>query len=244
MKKRRIEVVLTPLLLPLYKVEGKTAVVIDVLRATTSICTALANGATMVYPLASEEEAKEMAERGYIVAGERGGVRLPFAELGNSPLGFTRERITGEELVFCSTNGTKTIVAVAHANTVLIGAFVNLSAVANHIIEELKEDVVLLCSGWKGFFNVEDTLCAGALTLRLVESGNFEAVGDSAYAAMTMWSESEHNLLEKAKITEHWQRLARLSEGAGCEECFDIDALGVVPQYSAGRILPSPLSLG
>lgn len=219
-------------------------VVIDVLRATTSICTALANGAAMVLPLASREAAEDMAKRGYIVAGERGGVKLPFAALGNSPLGFTRERVSGEEIVYCSTNGTKTIVAAERADTVLIGAFVNLTAVATHIADELQGDVILLCSGWQGKCNIEDTICAGAMATQLLESDTLIATSDSTNMALDMWKEWKNDLLQKAQTVEHWHRLESLGEGTGCEQCFEVDALDVVPQFSAGRILPSPVTRG
>ena len=244
MDERQVDIVLTPLLLPLYEVERKTVVVLDVLRATTSICAALAHGATMVLPKASREEAEEMASRGYVVAGESGGVKLPFAMLGNSPLGFTRERVSGEEIVYCSTNGTKAIVAVERANTVLIGGFVNLSALVTYILEQLENDVILLCSGWRGNFNMEDTVCAGAIASKLLKDESFVAKTDATHAAVEMWWQWRDDLLAKAQTTEHWQRLERLGEGAGCEQCFEIDAFDVVPQFSAGRILPSPMSLG
>lgn len=244
MDKRRIETILSPLLLPLYELEGKTVVVIDVLRATTSICTALAHGAEMVLPLDSRAVAEDMAKRGYIVAGERGGVKLPFAALGNSPLGFTKERVAGEEIVYCSTNGTKTIVAAERADTVLIGAFVNLSAVTAHIANQLQGDVVLLCSGWMDKCNVEDTLCAGAMAHQLIENDTFVAEADSTCMAIDLWNEWKGDLLDKAKTVEHWKRLQALGEGTGCRQCFDIDALDVVPQFSTGRILPSPVTRG
>lgn len=241
---RHIDTVLSPMLLPLYELQDKTVVVIDVLRATTSICTALANGAEMILPVDSREAAEDMAKRGYIVAGERGGVKLPFAALGNSPLGFTRERVSGEEIVYCSTNGTKTIVAAELADTILIGAFVNLSALTEHIVHELRGGVILLCSGWKGKCNIEDTLCAGAMAEQLLDNEGFAAESDSTNAALDMWKASKNNLLEKARTVEHWKRLEALGEGTGCEQCFAVDALSVVPQFSAGRILPSPVTRG
>jgi hypothetical protein len=244
MDKRRIDTVLTPLLLPLFTLENKTAVVIDVLRATTSMCTALAHGASMIIPLASREEAAAMAERGYIVAGERGGVKLPYATLGNSPLGFTRERVLGEEIVYCSTNGTKAVVSAERADAVLIGSFVNLTAVTQHIINDLHNDVVFLCSGWKGNFNIEDTVCAGAMASQLLESEDFVAETDATCAAIALWDAWKRDLIVKAQTLEHWRRLASLGEGAGCAQCFEIDAFDVVPQYAEGRIFPSPVSLG
>lgn len=239
-----IETVITPTLLSLYPLEGRTVVVIDVLRATTSICTALENGAAAVIPIADREEAKEMRDRGFLVASEREGLRLSFANFGNSPSEFTRERVFDEEIVYCTTNGTKTITQANAGESLFIGAFCNLTALANHLIEEMRHDLVLLCSGWMGRFNLEDTLFAGALAERLCESEVYKTECDSTKMAMDLWSIAKDDLTGYAEKAAHRKRLEGFGLRESFEDCMRIDTCSAVPQYCAGRILPTPLAKG
>ena len=138
-------------------------VLVDILRATTTICTAVANGAEAIIPVASHEEAKRLKSEGFLVATERDGVQLDFADFGNSAFSFTTDAIGGKTLVYCTTNGTRALEMAKSASSIAIGAFVNISAVTEWLAGQQK-NVVILCSGWKNKFCLEDTLFAGALT--------------------------------------------------------------------------------
>ena len=146
---------------------------VDILRATTTICTAVGNGVEAIIPVASHEEARQLKAEGYLVASEKDGVQLDFADFGNSAFSFTRDAIGGKTLVYCTTNGTRTLEIAKGASNIVIGAFINISAVTEWLAGQQK-DVVILCSGWKNKFCLEDTLFAGALTERLLDTGLFQ----------------------------------------------------------------------
>ncbi len=230
-----IRTVLSLQMLPLYAWDGARVVVIDVMRASTSICAALAHGATCVRPLASREQARLMHEQGYFVASEKEGKRLPFADIGNSPTEFTPEAVSGREVVYCTTNGTKAITAVASAKQVLVGGFSNLSALASYLTAHADAPLLLLCSGWKGFFNLEDTIFAGALAQRLLESG-YSSGCDATKAAIDLWNTAKDDLPAYAKTVDHWKRLQDLGLGASIPICFRVDAYPVIPAYHEGFI--------
>lgn len=222
-------------LLPLYSWDDARVVVIDILRASTSICAALAHGATCVRPLASRDQAQLLHDNGSFVASEKEGKRLPFADIGNSPTEFTPDAVGGREVVYCTTNGTKAITAVASAKQILVGAFANLSALASYLTAHADSPLLLLCSGWKGFFNLEDTIFAGALAQRLLESG-YSAGCDATKAAIDLWNTAKDDLLAYAKTVDHWKRLQDLGLGASIPICFRVDAYPVIPAYHEGVI--------
>lgn len=235
---KTIETILTPTLLPLYSLEGRVAVVIDVLRATTSICTALQNGATAVIPIAEKEQAKAMRAQGYIVASERKGLRLEFANYGNSPHEFTPARVGGREIVYCTTNGTKTIKECATAAELLIGAFANLDALAEYLIAGATHDVSLICSGWMGRFNIEDALLAGAIAKRLTASGKYSTTCDSTIASTELWGLAKGDLKGYAEKVEHCARLTKYGLRRSFDDCMRVDTCTVVPRYAEGKIVP------
>lgn len=236
MRMPQIETVLTTTLLPLYDLEGRTVVVIDVLRATSSICTALSHGATAIIPVASRDEAIAMRQRGYLLASEREGMRQEFAQMGNSPSEFSPERVAGQEIVYCTTNGTQAITAASKGAEVLIGAFLNRTALVRYLAQRAQRDVLFLCSGWKGRFNIEDTLLAGAIAEALVAERLFTTSCDSTLAAMDLWSLAKANPLQYAEKVAHRQRLESLGLGASFYDCFRLDTCELVPRYANGRI--------
>ena len=168
---RSVEVCFSPALFPDILTTGDFIVVlVDVLRATTTICAAVGNGAEAIVPVATHEEARRLKAEGFLVASEKDGVQLDWADFGNSAFSFTPEAIGGRTLVYCTTNGTKALHIAKAASSIVIGAFVNISPLTEWLIEQQK-DVVVLCSGWKNKFCLEDSLFAGALTERLLGTG-------------------------------------------------------------------------
>ncbi|MBN2861689.1 MAG: 2-phosphosulfolactate phosphatase [Bacteroidales bacterium] len=216
MTKRKLETCFSP---ALYEPEfhaDSIVVIIDILRATSAICTAFANGVKSIIPVAGVEEAKEYKKYGYPVAAERDGYILDFADFGNSPFNFTREKIEGKTIVYSTTNGTGIIKLASSASSIVIGSFLNISALTNWILKQEK-DVVLFCAGWKNRFNLEDTVCAGAYADRLLRSLAFFTFCDSTKAALDLWSLAKNDL--PSYIGKSAQR-SRLRD-KGLDDCID-----------------------
>ena len=215
MGKRVLETCFSPALYEPDLHAGSIVVIIDILRATSAICTAFANGATSIIPVAEVHEAKDFKNRGYLVAAERDGYVLDFADFGNSPFNFTRERVEGKTIVYSTTNGTGIIKMAASADAIVIGSFLNISSLTGWLIN-MEKDVVLFCSGWKNRFNLEDTLCAGAMAERLMESSLYSTICDSTLAAMDLWS------LAKNDLSGYIEKVAQRSRlrDKGLDDCI------------------------
>ena len=144
---RSVEVCLSPVLFPdILAKDDFVVVLVDILRATTTICTAVANGVEAIIPVATHDEARRLKAEGFLVATEKDGVQLDFADFGNSAFSFTADRIAGKTLVYCTTNGTRALQIAKGASAIAIGAFINLSALAEWVVRQ-RRDVVVLCSG-------------------------------------------------------------------------------------------------
>jgi 2-phosphosulfolactate phosphatase len=172
--------------------QDATVVVIDAVRATTSMVEALANGARGIFPTASTEEAVKLAvslgREDTLLCGERKGVKIEGFDLGNSPSEFTAEVVAGKRLVMSTTNGTGAFAAAQEAGRIIACAFTNLSAVAAALAADGgTEDLVVLCAGRQGRFALEDALCAGHLLRKVLDQGGPEAdLNDGAWAALTL----------------------------------------------------------
>lgn len=215
MDKRKLETCLSPALYEAELHTGSIVVIIDILRASSAICTAFENGAVSIIPVAEVQEAKEYKNRGYLVAAERDGYVLDFADFGNSPFNFTREKVAGKTIAYSTTNGTGIIKMASKAHKIVIGSFLNISALTDWIILQNK-DVVLFCAGWKNRFNLEDTVCAGAFAERLMNSTFYSTNCDSTHAAMDLWDLAGNDL--QAYIEKAAQR-SRLRD-KGLDDCI------------------------
>jgi 2-phosphosulfolactate phosphatase len=241
-EKRTVEVCFSPKLFEDILTRGDFIVVlVDVLRATTTIVTAVANGVEAIIPVATHDEARELKERGHLVASEKDGVQLDWADFGNSALSFTREAVAGKTLGYCTTNGTRALHVAGSARGVAIGAFVNISALKEWLAAQSK-DVVVLCSGWKDKFCLEDTLFAGALARRLVETGRFRVECDSAEAAMDLWSLAEADPLGYVEKAAQRHRLKRLDLDDVLPYSFACDSATVVPVFDGEVIKAAPVA--
>ncbi len=185
--KRDIETCFSPALYEPGRHDGAIVVVIDILRATSAICTAFENGAESIIPVATVAEAKEYKTKGYLVAAERDGYVLDFADFGNSPFNFTPDKVAGRTIVYSTTNGTGIIKIASSASFIIIGSFLNISALTRWISGQ-ERPVVLFCAGWKNRFNLEDTICAGAIAERLMSAPIYSTMCDSTHAALDLWS--------------------------------------------------------
>jgi 2-phosphosulfolactate phosphatase len=235
----KIETILTPALYPFRKMNGEhNVVVVDILRATTSICTAIANGAKALIPVRTIEEAKEYKDKGYLVAGERIEDTFPFADWGNSALEFTRQRVEGNEIVHSTTNGTGAIclTQTSNPNKILIGSFCNLSALADYLIKQ-DRDVQILCSGWNNTFALEDAVFAGALAEEILKADNFENKNDSTQCVLELWRASKDNLREYMEKASHIHRLRKLNMDDVFEYTFMLNTCNVVPSFEGNKII-------
>ncbi len=221
-----LEVCLSPVLLEPYDVQGKRVVVIDVLRATTTICTALHHGAESVIPVMDKKACLAYSGRGFLLAAERKGMKVEGFQFGNSPLEYTPNVVSGKTLVLTTTNGTRAIRELKEAKQVLAGAFVNLTALTDFLASSY-DDTLLLCSGWKGRVNLEDTLFAGAVAERL--DGPFELIGDESLVAKALYRQHQGNLYGIISQSSHYKRLARLGTRKDIEYSMTPDRAPVVP---------------
>jgi len=200
MAKRKLETCFSPALFEHEANGDSIVVIIDILRASSAICTAFANGAVEIIPVAEVSEAKEYKAKGYLVAAERDGYVLDFADFGNSPFNFTKDKVSGKTIVYSTTNGTGIINLASLAYMTVIGSFLNIGALTEWILGKEK-NVLLFCAGWKNRFNIEDTICAGAIAEKLMESNLYTTICDSTIASMDLWSLARPNLpgyIEKA----------------------------------------------
>jgi 2-phosphosulfolactate phosphatase len=232
-----IEVCFTPKLFPdILTKENYVVVLADILRATTSICAAFQNGVKEIIPVAGLEEAREMKSKGFLVASEQDGKKLDWADFGNSAFNFTTEAIGGRTLVYCTTNGTRAIEIAKGAEKIAMGAFVNLSALSEWLVKENK-NVVILCSGWKNKFCIEDSLFAGALTAKLLNHPGYTACCDSAQASMDLWKVAQVDIFAYLEKAAHRHRLKKLGLDDVIPYSFTTDTTRVVPVYENGVIL-------
>jgi 2-phosphosulfolactate phosphatase len=233
---RSVEVCFSPGLFEDVVTTGDFIVVlVDILRATTTICTAVGNGVEAIIPVATHEEARRLKAKGFLVASEKDGVQVDFADFGNSAFSFTRDAIGGKTLVYCTTNGTRALAIAKGASSIAIGAFINISAVTEWLVAQ-QQDVVVLCSGWKNKFCLEDTLFAGALTQRLLDTGSFHSECDSAHASMDLWSVAEGDVLAYIKKAAQRHRLKKLGLDDVIPYSFACDQVDVVPVFD-GKLI-------
>ncbi len=200
---KNIDVYLVPSLAEEGSFDGKTVVVIDVLRATTTIVHALAAGATKVIPCLHVDQAREKAaELGdtTLLGGEREGVRIEGFQLGNSPLEYLGEKVQGRAIVFTTTNGTKALKCCVNSKRVLIGAFVNFSAICEQVAA--CEDLVLLCAGTGNEVTREDVLFAGAVASELRKTSPALGINDQAEIAADAWESAQNDLRGAAPLAE------------------------------------------
>jgi 2-phosphosulfolactate phosphatase len=235
--KYTVEVCLTPRLFDEILTEGECIIVLaDILRATTSICYAFSNGVSSVIPVASLDEARALKDQGYLVASEQDGKKLDFADFGNSAFSFTRERIEGRTLVYCTTNGTRALDVARNRAPVAIGAFSNITALRKWIAGRHR-NVVILCSGWKNHFCLEDTLFAGALTEMLVRESGYRPLCDAAHASMDLYDMARNDLAGYIEKAMHRQRLRTLGLDDVIPFSFLADQTDVVPVFNGTEII-------
>ncbi len=217
------------------------AVVIDVLRATSTIATALKVGAEAVQTFSSLEElievGKQWPKEKRLLAGERGGAKVEGCDLGNSPLDCTAELMADKRLFLTTTNGTRALQRVELANSVITAAMINRRTAVRYLLEKQPETVWLVGSGWEGGYSLEDTVCAGAIADLLVQTENVAVGNDEVIAAITLYQQWQHNLLGLFEKASHGQRLLRLNCDEDLKYCATLDLLDVLPIQKEPSVL-------
>lgn len=226
-------------------VRGRTVVVIDVLRASTTIITAIHNGARGIIPAKSLEDATEMVSKlgmdDVLLCAEREMERVEGCDLGNSPAEYTRERVEGRLLVLSTSNGSRAIVASQSARKVIVGGYVNAGRVVDEIAEG--DSVVIACAGHHGGFSLEDTACAGFLLHRLSESTGREILplNDGAWVALELGKRTPKSPLRMLRRAAHSRRLEAAGYGSDLALCADVDSHPVLPILKDYVIVDSDL---
>jgi 2-phosphosulfolactate phosphatase len=231
---KTIDVCLSPDLMHLYQVQDRTIVVVDIFRATSCMTTAFAHGIGSITPFAKLEDCIAMKEKGYITSGERDGKKVDGFDLGNSPFEYMAEELTGKKIAFTTTNGTQAIAKSIGAKEIVIGSFLNLSAVVNYL-REGSNSVLVVCAGWKGKVNLEDTLFAGAIVELLKDM--FLPECDAPTAAQHLYNQAKHDMVDFLKDSSHVHRLAKLNIYKDIEFCLTPDQYDVVPRLKDGVLV-------
>lgn len=243
MKKRssipQLYTVLSPELLKCYDITDSIVVIIDILRATSTITTAIYNGARAVIPVDSVAECVKLGRQMEVIsAGERDGQIAEGLQYGNTPFQYTREFIESKTLVLTTTNGTRLLHMAlgANAREIIIGAFCNISAVCDHLMGQ-KKNVILACSGWKNRVNFEDTLFAGAVVNRI--KGHFEVNCDASGIAENLYLHAQGDLFGymRDNNASHYHRLMGFGHEEDIRYCLTADNAPVLPVYTNGKLV-------
>ena len=217
------------------KTKGKICVVIDVLRATSVMITALHNGAEKIFPFKDIKTIQERCEnlKNIIKCGERNALKIDGFDLGNSPLEFTKEKVFGKDIYMSTTNGTKAVENSLSAEKIIICSFLNIKSVSEKLLE-YKKDVVIVCAGTNGKFSLDDTLCAGLIIKEMQKHTEIQ-MNDVLLAAVRI-SESHEDIKDILKGSTHYERLLSLGFEKDMEHIFSLNKYSIVPEYKNGYI--------
>lgn len=240
MQKKIIEVCNTPNDYDYFKGQFDIVVVIDVLRATSAISSAINNGVKSVIPVSTIEEAKAYQDKGFLVGAERQGKIVEGFDFGNSPYSYMKPELKDKDIVLSTTNGTRAINIAKDAPTVIIGALINLETIIRWLTEQNK-NVLCLCSGWKDKFNLEDTICGGAIAEGLLKTGKFTSNEDTSVAAKYLYLAAKDNYFGFLKSSSHRRRLKKLNLNEDIKYCLTPNQMEVIPVLQDDRIVKMKL---
>jgi len=235
---KKIEVCLTPSVFSEFRNDDAIVVVVDILRATSAIITAFMHGVRKIIPVATLEEAKAYKDKGYLVAAERDGIVRDFADFGNSPYNFQQQKIRNREIVYSTTNGTHCIMMARNSYRVLIGGYLNLTALSDFIKAE-QRDLLILCAGWKNKFNLEDTLFGGALAEKVLQDQNYGTICDSALASIDLWTIARADMMHYIEKAAQRHRLKKNGLDDVIEYCHTPDLTALIPVLKENYLISS-----
>lgn len=234
----KIDVTFTPFELARADLRGRTVVVLDVVRASSTIAQGMASGAAAFVPVRSVTAARRTARQyppaGRLLGGERDGVRIPGFDLGNSPREYTGERVSGKTIVFTTTNGTAAITAAKAARRTYIGAFVNLAAVVDGLVRE-DADVTLAAAGRSNRPVLDDVGCAGAFIKAMQQNLQLE-LADSAKIALRLWEPYQERVRDLLSDSASGQALIHIGYDLDLDFCSQTGVLNVAPRVVEGKV--------
>lgn len=230
----QIDVCYTPDLIHQFDVTDKTVVVIDVLRATSCMVAGLGSGVKSITPVATVEECEALGAQGYTMAGERGGKKLEQFQLGNSPFEYMQPEFKGARIATTTTNGTRALELAKEAPEVIVGAFLNLKATVEHLSKQSR-DILLLCAGWKGKYNLEDSLFAGAVIDGLKKQASFDT--DASIAAFYLYESMSKDIYYYISRSNHASRLSKFGILKDIEYCSKVDEFEIVPVLQGKELI-------
>lgn len=231
-----LDVCFSPALIQLHDVRESVVVVIDILRATSSMCVAFANGVKSIIPVATVEESLAFKKLGYLIGAERNGEMMEGFDLGNSPFSYMEPFVKGRDIALSTTNGTQAIVAARNAHTIVAGSFLNLDVLCEWLKQQ-NRNVLLLCSGWKNSFNLEDTLFAGAVSQKLENDFDLSQMRDAAIAARHLYNLAKDDLYGFLSESSHRMRLEKLHIDRDIEYCLTPNQAPVIPVLKDGALV-------
>jgi 2-phosphosulfolactate phosphatase len=233
----KVDLAFTPYELEKKDLEGKSVVVIDALRATSTMIVAFENGCSAFIPVATVEEARDLVAQNpeFLLAGERRALPLEGFHLGNSPRDYRPNKVKGKVVVMTTTNGTRALVASQRGAQIFIGSFLNLNALNQRLLDTGR-DVLIACAGEKDLFCLEDTVCGGAMVERLEKTGLPISKSDAASAAKVLYEQCEGDVYGALCDCEWGQYLEGLGLGKDVRICAQIDSSRLVPVYREGKI--------
>ncbi|SDL89081.1 2-phosphosulfolactate phosphatase [Daejeonella rubra] len=234
MQKRNLEVCLTPALLHLHDFTESIVVVIDIFRATSSICYGIENGAVSIIPVATIEACESYRHTEFLLAAERNGEVVDGFDFGNSPFSYVKEKVGGKTIVLTTTNGTHAINMSRGANKIVIGSFLNISSLCNWLKTQ-PNDVLLLCSGWKDKVNLEDTLFAGGV-VHYLKDENY-SLDDAGIASEDLYNMAKEDLGLYLKKTSHSERLKKLGIEEDIAFCLNLNITSSIPILDGERLI-------
>lgn len=217
----------------------KTAVVIDVFRATSTIVTALGNGAKGIIPVedmyAAGKISQNLNSSNFLLCGEKGGEKIEGYDLGNSPFEYTPEAVKGKTIIFNTSNGTKALKRTSLAREVLVGSFLNLKTIVD-ALKETENEIVLICAGWRGRLSLEDLLCAGNIIYELTDGNLPEDARDGAKVAFGLYKKFGNDIIGVLRTSNHAQRLQHLKTGKDIGFCCQLNTNDILPALKEGII--------
>lgn len=234
--RKLVEVCYTPGQYELYQEGYDIVVVIDVLRATSAITTALHCGVDRIIPVATVEEAMEYKSRGFIAGAERDGQVVEGFDFGNSPYAYMDPAMKGKSVVLTTTNGTKAIQMAKDKELVVIGCLNNLEVLCDFLISQHK-NTLILASGWKDKVNLEDTICGGAIADILLETRKFRSNEDSTVAAKFIYRSAREHLWSFLRSSSHRRRLIKLNIQRDVKYCLTLNTVPCIPILRNGALV-------
>lgn len=227
-KKIQIEACFSPALYPTYEDKDSIVVIIDVLRATSAICVAFHHGAERMIPVAKVEEALEYKKQGFLAGAERDAIKLDGFDFGNSPYDYMGKHVSGKTIALTTTNGTQAIHSARDSYKVVIGSFLNIDVLCNWLNQQ-QRNILLLCSGWKNKFNLEDSLFAGAVTTKLLQMNPVYKLGDGCLALNYLYQMAEKDPMKFLNRASHKERLVKMNLKKDIRYCLMPNTAPVIP---------------